>query len=162
MVGVLFLGSFTGLTVLRRQRPSMRFLLEGGVVTVIGIGFCLFGFPPHPILFLVVLYLLTMRVRWLVDAANVLANRGVTQLRMGEPEAAYFSIKGVIVEEPIKPAARYQAAGFYNLGVACLRTKRPQEAERHFRKAIEVMPGSLYALAAEKALARAAQGEGEG
>jgi tetratricopeptide (TPR) repeat protein len=188
LVGVLFLGSFTGLSVLRRQRPSVRFVVEGGVLTLVAVGLSLAGAPLHPILFLVVLYLLTMRVRVLVDAANVLTNRGryrgalkvldfalrlgpdpasrqialinrgVTQLRMGEPEAAYFTIKGVLLDEELKPAAHYQAAGFYNLGVACLRSKRPQEAERYFRKTIEVMPGSLYAIGAEKALKRASQG----
>lgn len=192
LVGALFLGSFTGLTVLRRQQPSLRFLVEGAVLTSCGIIAALAGAPLHPILFLVILYLLTMRVRLLVDAGNALSararhrgalrladlalrlgpdaasrqialiNRGVMQLRAGEAQAAYFTIKGALIDEPLKPAARYQAAGFYNLGVACLRSDRPQEAERYFHKAIEIMPGSLYALGAEKALKRAAQGKKPG
>lgn len=186
LVGALFLATFTGLTLLRRQRPSVRFLVEGGILTAAAVVLCVFVGPVHPILFLVVLYLVTMRVRLLVDLSNVLAgrkrfraalavtgfglrlgpdpvsrqvaliSRGVTQLRMGEPQAAYFTLKGVLVDEAVKPAARDQAAGFYNLGVACERTNRPQEADRCFRAAIEAMPSSIYALGAEKALKRAA------
>jgi len=86
---------------------------------------------------------------------------GVTHLRMREPEAACFTIKGVLLDKPVKPAARYQAAGFYNFGVAWLRSRRPAEAERYFREAIEVMPGSPYAIAADKALKRAAGGNAD-
>jgi tetratricopeptide (TPR) repeat protein len=186
LVGALYLAGFTGLSVLRRQRPSLRFLVEGGILTGAAVALCLLVAPPHPILFLVVLYLATMRVRLLVDLANLLAgrrrfraamgtldfalrlapdpasrqvaliNRGVTQLRMGEPQAAYFTLQGVLLKESLTPAARYQAAGFYNLGVACERTGRPLEAEQCYRKAIEALPGSIYALGADKALKRAA------
>jgi tetratricopeptide (TPR) repeat protein len=186
LVGVLFLGTFTGLTVLRRQKPSIRFLIEGGILTSAAVALCLLARPVHPILFLVILYLVTMRVRLLVDLSNVLTSRrrfpaalavpgvalrlgpdpasrqialisrGVTQLRMGEPQAAYFTLKGVLLEEHVRLAVRERAAGYYNLGVACERTARPQEAERCFRQTIETMPGSIYALGADKALKRGA------
>ena len=186
LIGALFMATFTGLTALRRQKPSIRFLVEGGILTVAAIALCLIGRPPHPILFLVILYLATMRVRLLVDLSNVLTgrkrfpaalamqsialrlgpdpasrqvaliSRGVTQLRMGDPQAAYFTLKGIMLEEKVKLAVRERAAGFYNLGVACERTARPQEAERCFRQTIEAMPGSIYALGADKALKRAA------
>jgi tetratricopeptide (TPR) repeat protein len=192
LIGALFLAAFTGLSVLRRQKPSLRFLVEGGILTAAAVALCFIAAPPHPILFLALLYLATMRVRLLVDLANVLAgrksfraamrtldfalrlapdpasrqvaliNRGVTQLRMGEPQAAYFTLHGVLLEEKLEPAARYQAAGFYNLGVACERTGRLQEAERCFRKTIELLPGSLYALGADKALKRAAERKAAG
>jgi tetratricopeptide (TPR) repeat protein len=192
LVGAVFLAGFTGLSVLRRQKPSLRFLVEGGILTAAAVALCFVAAPPHPILFLVVLYLATMRVRLLVDLSNLLANRrrfraalrvldfalrlapdpasrqialinrGVTQLRMGEPQAAYFTLQAVLLKETLTPAARYQAAGFYNLGVACERTGRLQEAERCFRKTIELLPGSLYALGADKALKRAAERAGGG
>jgi Tfp pilus assembly protein PilF len=184
LVGALFLAGFTGLTLARRQKPSPRFLIEGGIITVLGVVAVLVGVRLNPILFLVILYLLTMRVRLLVDAGNfftnrrkfaaalslfrlalrlgpdaasrqlVLINRGVTQLRMGQPENAYFSLRAVMLDEEVRLAARHLAAGFYNLGVASLRTGRKQEATGHFRKAIEILPGSIYAYAAEKALKR--------
>jgi len=108
------------------------------------------------------LRLLGFALRLAPDPASrqiAVINRGVTQLRMGEPQAAYFTLQAVLLGElgeSLKTASRYQAAGFYNLGVACERTGRPQEAERCFRKAIEVLPGSIYALGADKALKRAA------
>jgi tetratricopeptide (TPR) repeat protein len=187
LVGVLFLATFTGLTLLRRQKPSIRFLVEGGVLTAAAVALCVFVGPVHPILFLVILYLATMRVRLLVDLSNVLTgrrrfrealavqgfamrlgpdlasrqialiSRGVTQLRMGEPQAAYSTLQGVLLKEKVKLAVREQAAGFYNLGVACERTNHPQEAERCFRKTIEALPSSIYALGANKALKRAAE-----
>jgi tetratricopeptide (TPR) repeat protein len=187
LVGALYLAGFTGLSVLRRQKPSLRFLVEGGILTGAAVALCFLYVPPHPILFLVLLYLATMRVRLVVDLANLLAGRGrfraalrlldfalrlapdpasrqialikrgVTQLRMGEPQAAYFTLQAVMLKESLRTAARYQAAGYYNLGVACERTGRAQEAERCFRTAIQVLPGSLYALGADKALKRAAE-----
>jgi tetratricopeptide (TPR) repeat protein len=187
LIGVLFLGCFTGLAALRRQKPSIRFLVEGGMLTAAAVALCVFVEPIYPILFLVILYLVTMRVRLLVDLSNVLTSRrrfraalavqgfamrlgpdlasrqialisrGVTQLRIGEPQAAYFTLKGVLLEGQIKLAVREQAAGYYNLGVACERTARPQEAERCFRAAIEALPSSIYALGADKALKRAAE-----
>ena len=187
LVGALYLAGFTGLSVLRRQKLSLRFLVEGGILTGAAVALCFLNLPPHPILFLVLLYLATMRVRLVVDLANLLAgrgrfraalglldfglrlapdpasrqialiNRGVTQLRMGEPQAAYFTLQAVLSKESLKTAARYQAAGYYNLGVASERTGRVQEAERCFRMAIQVLPGSLYALGADKALKRAAE-----
>jgi tetratricopeptide (TPR) repeat protein len=184
LVGVLFLAGFSGLTLARRQKPSLRFLIEGGIITALGVAAVLAGVALNPILFLVILYLLTLRVRLFVDAGNlltarrkynaalslfrlalrlgpdaasrqiVLINRGVTQLRMGEAESAYFSLKAVLLDEEARLAARYLAAGYYNLGVACLRTGRQPEAVSHFRKAVEILPGSIYAYAAEQALKR--------
>lgn len=184
LVGALFLAAFTGLTVLRRQKPSVRFLLEGGILTAAAIALGFAGPPVHPILFLVILYLVTMRVRLLVDLSNVLTARGrfaaalavqrfavhlgpdpasrqiaeiargVTQLRMGDPPSAYFTLRGVLLEERVRLAVRERAAGYYNLGVACERTSRREEAERSFRQAMEALPGSIYALGAEKALNR--------
>jgi len=184
LVGALFLAAFTGLTVLRRQKPSVRFLVEGGILTAAAIALSLAGLPLHPILFFVILYLATMRVRLLVDLSNVLTarrrfaaalamqrfamhlgpdpasrqiteiSRGVTQLRMGDPQSAYFTLKGVLLEEQVRLAVRERAAGAYNLGVACERTSRREEAERSFRRAMEILPGSIYALGAEKALSR--------
>jgi tetratricopeptide (TPR) repeat protein len=184
LVGVLYLAAFSGLSLLRRQRPSLRFTVEVAVLTALGAALPLLSVRLGPILFLVVIYLLTMRVRLVVDVGNFLTargrfrqalalfrlalrlgpdsagrqivaiNRGVTQLRMKEPEAAYLTLKAVLIDEQSRPGARYLAAGFYNLGVACLRVGRRQEAISSFHKAIESLPGSIFAQAAAQALKR--------
>jgi tetratricopeptide (TPR) repeat protein len=184
LVGAVYLAAFSGLALLRRQRPSLRFTVEVAVLTAVGAVLPLASVPLGPILFLVALYLLTMRVRLVVDVGNYLTsrgrfrralalfrlalrlgpdragrqivaiNQGVTQLRMKDPEAAYRTLKAVLVDEESKPGARYLAAGFYNLGVACLRVGRREEALSSFRKAIEALPGSIFAAAAEQALKR--------
>jgi tetratricopeptide (TPR) repeat protein len=184
LVGLLFLLGFGGLSYLRRQGLSTRFAVEGIVVTAIGAALPLASIPLHPALFLLALYLVTMRVRLLVDVANwltsrgrysqalelyrlslrlgpdavsreiVLINRGVTQLRMKDPEAAYLSLTQALANQSVQPGAKYLAAGYYNLGLASRRTGREAEAIRRFNEAIDAMPNSIYAYGARQALKR--------
>ncbi len=77
LVGLLYIVLFGGLSLLRREGLSNRFAIESVVVTLIFAGLT-FLFPQriNPILFLIVLYLVTMRVRILVDVAIFFARRG--------------------------------------------------------------------------------------
>ena len=184
LVGLLYLLGFGGLSFLRRQGLSARFAIEGLIIAAIGVLLPLASVPVHPVLFLVVIYLVTMRVRLLVDLGNwfasrgqyeqalglyrfslrlgpdavshqiVLINRGVTQLRMQEPEAAYATLTEALTEEEVQPGAKYLAAGHYNLGLACRRTGREAEAIRHLNRAIDTLPTSIYAHGARQALKR--------
>jgi tetratricopeptide (TPR) repeat protein len=181
LVGVLYILGFGALSFVRRQGLSTRFLVEGLIITVAGVVLVL-AVPLHPVAFLIVLYLVTMRVRILVDVGNlftsrqwyeqalalfrlalrlwpdaigrqiVLINRGVTQLRMQEPEAAYLTLAKALAEEQLRPGAKYLAAGYYNLGLACRRTNREAEAIRRFYEAIDTLPHSIYAHGARLAL----------
>ena len=182
LIGLLYLLGFGALSIGRRQGLSLRFAIEGLIVTAAGAALAFAALPVHPLLFLVVLYLITMRVRLLVDLGNwfsargrhqralalyrlalglwpdtasrqiVLINRGVVQLRMQEPEEAYRTLKEALANEQVRPGARYLAAGYYNLGLACRRTGREPEAVRHLNEAIDSLPNSIYARAAERAL----------
>jgi len=182
LVGLLYLLGFGALSFMRRQGLSARFSIEGIIVTAGGAALALASVPVHPILFLLIIYLFTMRVRLLVDLGNwfasrgryeqaldlyrfalrlrpdavsqqiVLINRGVTQLRMQEPEAAHLTLEEVLADENVRPGARYLAAGYYNLGLACRRTGREAEAIRHFNETIDVFPTSIYAHGARQAL----------
>jgi tetratricopeptide (TPR) repeat protein len=184
LVGLIYLLGFGGLSYLRRQGLSIRFAVEGLIVTAIGAALALASIPLHPALFLLALYLVTMRVRLLVDVGNwltgrgrysqaldlyrvslrlgadavgreiVLINRGVTQLRMKEPEAAYLSLTEALANKCVQPGAKYLAAGYYNLGLACRRTGREPEAIRRFNEAIDTLPNSIYAHGARQALKR--------
>jgi len=186
LVGLLYLLGFGALSFVRRQGLSTRFAVESLIVTAVGAGLAFASVPLHPVLFLLIVYLVTMRVRLLVDLGNwltsrerygqalslfqfalrlgpdgvsrqiVLINRGVTQLRMREPETAYLTLKEALANEDTRPGARYLAAGQYNLGLACRRTGREAEAIRHFNEAIDSSPGSVYAHGARRALKQAA------
>jgi tetratricopeptide (TPR) repeat protein len=182
LIGLLYLLGFGGLSFLRRQGLSIRFAIEGLAITAIAALLPLVSLPVHPVLFLVVVYLVTMRVRLLVDLGNwfasrgqyeralgiyrsalhlgsdvvshqiVLINRGVAQLHMQRPEDAYATLSAALAEEDVQPGAKYLAAGYYNLGLACRRTEREAEAIRNFNRAIDTLPTSIYAHGARQAL----------
>jgi tetratricopeptide (TPR) repeat protein len=187
LVGVLYILGFGALSFVRRQGLSTRFLIEGLIITAIGVALTLVSVPLHPVLFLAIIYLTTTRVRLLVDLGNlftnrqqykqalaifrlalrlwpdttsrqiVLINRGVTQLRMQEPEAACLTLKEALADEESRQGAKYLAAGYYNLGLACRRTNREAEAIRHFNQAIDTLPHSIYAHGAKQALKKKSQ-----
>jgi tetratricopeptide (TPR) repeat protein len=182
LVSLLYLLGFGALSFMRRQGLSTRFAVEGLIVAAVGVVLTLASVPVNPVLFLAVIYLVTMRVRLLVDLSNwlaskgrfgqalglyrfalrlgadavsrqiVLINHGVTLLRMQEPEAAYLTLSDAMAEEELRPGAKYLAAGYYNLGLACRRTGREAEAIRHFNEAIDSLPTSIYAHGAKQAL----------
>lgn len=187
LVGVLYILGFGALSYVRRQGLSGRFLIEGLIITVVGVALTLVSVPLHPVLFLATIYLATMRVRLLVDLGNLLTNRqqygqalalfrvalrlwpdaigrqivlinqGVTQLRMQEPETAYLTLSGALANEEARQGAKYLAAGYYNLGLACRRTDREAEAIRRFNQAIDTLPNSIYAHGARQALKKKSQ-----
>jgi tetratricopeptide (TPR) repeat protein len=183
-VGLLYMLGFGALSYVRRQGFSTRFIVEGLIVTGIGAALPLASVPVSPLILLVVVYAVTMRVRLLVDVGNwfasrkryepslnlyqlalrlgtdavtrqiVLINHGVTLLRMQDPEAARAILQEALSNEELKPGAKYLAAGYYNLGIACQRTGREAEAIRHFNEAIDILPNSIYAHGARQALKR--------
>jgi tetratricopeptide (TPR) repeat protein len=180
--GILYVLGFSVLTLLRRQRVPIQFAIEGLIITGIAAVIAATVMPVDPFLFLIIIYLVTMRVRLLVDLGNwftsrqkfdrslalfslalrlkpdetsnriVLINRGVTLLRMQRPEEAYTTLKEALSDITLRPGAKYLAAGFYNLGLACRRTGREDEAIQHFNEAINKLPNSIYAYGARQAL----------
>jgi tetratricopeptide (TPR) repeat protein len=187
LVGVLYILGFGALSFVRRQGLSTRFLIEGLIITAVGVALTLVSVPLYPVIFLIVLYLVTMRVRLLVDLGNlftsrqqyeralalfrtalrlwpdaigrqiVLINQGVTQLHMQDPETAYLTLNEALANEEIRQGAKYLAAGYYNLGLACRRTGREAEAIRRFNEAIDTLPHSIYAHGARQALKKKSQ-----
>lgn len=181
LVGILYILGFGALSYVRRQGLSNRFIAEGLAITAVG-ALLAFAIPLQPVPFLAIIYLVTMRVRLLVDVGNwlvsrrqynralalyrlalrlwpdasgrqiVLINRGVAQLRMQDPETAYRTLSEALAYEVVRPGTKHLAAGYYNLGLACRRTGREAEAIRHFNEAIDTLPNSIYAHAARQAL----------
>lgn len=77
LIGLLYVLLFGALSFFRRERLSMRFMIEGLLITAIGAGTAaLTGSAFYPAFFVAALYIITMRVRLLVDLGNLLARRG--------------------------------------------------------------------------------------
>lgn len=186
LVASLYTLVFGLLGWVRREGLSIQFALEvlGLTVLLVG-GSWLLGIPLNPFLFLLLLYLITMRSRLVVDLANLLAtrerydaafrlynlglawwpdtasrlivlvNQGAAQLRSGRLDAAIQTLEGVLADEQrSRLGLKYEAACHYNLGYAHERKGEEGRAVSHYNEAIEVMPGSAYAQAAEVALKR--------
>ncbi|MCX7682417.1 MAG: hypothetical protein N2508_10755 [Anaerolineae bacterium] len=181
LVGFLYILGFNTLSYLRHQGLSSRTTLEGLLLTVVGTALAM-AIPVHPLIFLLLLYLITMRVRILIDLGNSVARRGqparalrffelslrlgpdpwswhVAQInraaaliQTGKPEEAYQILLPIVTGPEVQLGVKYQAAACYNLGLACRRTGREAEAIRRFNEAIDALPASIYAHAARKAL----------
>jgi hypothetical protein len=81
LIGLAYVVLFGGVALLRREGLSLRFAIESAVITVVVSGVtALTSAPVDPILFLILLYLITMRVRILVDLGVMLARQGKTAL----------------------------------------------------------------------------------
>jgi tetratricopeptide (TPR) repeat protein len=76
IVGLAYVVIFGGLALLRREGLSLRFAVESIVLTILVAALALAGVGVHPVIFLFILYLVTMRVRLLVELATIFAKRG--------------------------------------------------------------------------------------
>jgi len=183
LTGLLFILVFGGLSAVRGQRLSLQFALEGLALTAIATAFIfLAGIPVNPVLFLVVIYLVTMRTRWLVDLGNFLSRRrqhsaglaafslaqrlwpdavgrmlarigtGVAHLNAGDPESAIAVMRETLGDMPEGISSRYEAGCRYNLGLAYRRAGREKEANLEFRRVLAADQNSLFATGARAAL----------
>lgn len=77
LIGLIYIVVFGAMTLLRREGLSTRFAVESLCLTAIAyILVVLTAVQIHPVIFLLILYIVTMRVRILVDVANTFAGRG--------------------------------------------------------------------------------------
>jgi tetratricopeptide (TPR) repeat protein len=189
IIGFLFILVFGGVGYLRREGLSIQFALESlGLIVIMVGGSWLMGIRLNPFLFLILLYLITMRSRLVVDLANiltrrgnydlafrlydlglawwpdgasrliVLTNKGAAQLHKGQVEEAIATFKSVLEEEK-QPSLgiKYEAACRYNLGYAYERKGQDAQAVLQYNEVIDLLPGSVYAQAAQAALRRRKQ-----
>jgi tetratricopeptide (TPR) repeat protein len=76
LICCLYIIVFGGLSLLRKEGLSMRFALESvGFTALVSLISWVTGQWVHPVIFLFVLYIVTMRVRLLVDIGNMFARR---------------------------------------------------------------------------------------
>lgn len=181
LIALLYILAAGGLSVLRREGFSLQFAVEVIVVAGLLVIFSLFtGQVIHPVPFLIVIYLLTMRARLMVDLGNLLARRGhhqpatnvynlalklkpdglsrqivmldqaVHQLQQGQPAQATAMLEHLLTGPQMSP--KHEAAARYNLAVGYRRQGSEAKAIVEFNKAIDALPGSLYASRAQMAL----------
>jgi tetratricopeptide (TPR) repeat protein len=172
-----------GLSTLRREGLSFQFAVEVIIVASLLVGLSLIsGYAIHPVLFLTIIYLITMRVRLLADLGNLLAKRGyhnraskvyhlalnlrpdnpghqivalnqaVHRLKQGQLTDAIAILEDLVADPQNALSPKYEAAARYNLGVAYRRQGKEAKATVEFNKVIDVMPGSVYASGAQIAL----------
>src|SRR4030066_2487273 len=77
VIGLVYIVVFGGMALLRREGLSIRFAVESVCITAIAVILVVLSpIQIHPVLFLLLLYVITLRVRLLVDVANSFASRG--------------------------------------------------------------------------------------
>ena len=186
LLGFVFIVLFGALGWLRREGLSGRFAVEATVLTLVASGLtALTNFPTHPVAFLLIVYLLTMRVRLIVDVGNLLAqrgqfaqadrlyalamrlwpdgagrlvvqvNQGVSRLQQGALDEAIAIFKGVLQNAQGYLGIKYEAATHYNLGVAYRRKGMEAPATMEFNAVLDTWPVSEYARRAQLALEQA-------
>jgi len=129
---LLFALAFGALTWLRGEGLPGRFAWEVLGITAILLALSwMVGTPIHPVLFLVIIYVLTMRARLLVDLGNALCARGkyagaLSVLRLAQR----------LVSDPMS-----QTLVQINTGVVLIRQK-------HFEEAIQLLGDTLQSIPA--------------
>jgi tetratricopeptide (TPR) repeat protein len=99
-----------------------------------------------------------LSLSWWPDAPSrliVLTNRGAAEIRSGQVDTAIKTLEGVLeMERRARLGLKYEAACHYNLGYAYEKKGQDAKAVSQYNEAIDVLPGSLYAEAAQAALKR--------
>ncbi len=182
LIGMIYTLLFGGLSLLRREGLSARFASESLLLTLAFALFSvLFNLHTHPVLFLTLLYLVTMRVRLLIDLGTIFArqqhfataqriyqlagqlgtdsanrtalhlNQATLLLQRGQLEQAILALQ-TILEQPGSLSFKHEAACHYNLGVAWKRQGQNQRARQEFEAVIECWPASEFSRRAAAAL----------
>lgn len=156
LVACLFILLFGGLSLLRREGLSNQFAFEvlilTGIVLLVSWGT---GAPLNPILFLILIYLVSMRSRLLVDLANFLLMRG-------NWEAAESLYRLAL---RLKPDMSTRLIVLINYGIMRLRQGNLEEAIAMLREVLAAKPlgrlGLKYEAACRYNLALAYRRSGE-
>lgn len=127
-IGLFYIVVFGGMSVIQREGISTQFILEVLVITLlIAAGSYLTGSAANPILFLIFLYLLTMRGRLLVDLANLLSNRGRQRDAISALQLALRLI----------PDRATRLIVLVNVGIVQLRRQNPESAQALLEAVLE-------------------------
>lgn len=142
LIGLLYVLFFGALSFFRREGVSMRFTIEAVLLTAVVAGMvALTGATFNPAFFIFLLYVLTMRVRLLVDLGNVLARRGnhtaaeqmyAVATRLGPDETGRLLVR-------------------LNQGVLALHRNRPDDAVAAFRQVLAASDSGYLGVKSQSA-----------
>jgi len=128
LLGLFYSVLFALMAILRGEGFSMQFTLEGVILTlIIAAGDFFTASDVNPVLFLIFIYIFTMRSRLLVDLANLVSNRG-------RQRNAISILQTALRLYPDKSA---RLIIFVNMGIVQLRRKNPKSAQEIFEKVLE-------------------------
>ena len=128
MIGIGYIVVFGGLSLIRREGLSTQFAIESLAFTaLVAIVAWSTNTYVHPVLFLAVLYLFSMRGRLLVDLANLLSNRGRQRDAMNLLEIALRAF----------PDRATRLVILVNMGIVQLRRKNPQASQELFENVLK-------------------------
>jgi tetratricopeptide (TPR) repeat protein len=141
-IGLCYILIFGGMTLLRREGLSNQFAFEVlGATALIAAGSLLTGIPVNPILFLVFIYLLSMRARLLVDLANLLSGRGRQRDAISLLQLALR----------LFPDQSTRLVVLVNMGIVQLRRQNPGSAQALLEQTLEEAEGGGLGLKYEAA-----------
>lgn len=127
-IGLAFILVFGGMSLLRREGLSLQFALEVLGLTAVIEGLSLArGTTVNPVLFLAIIYLVSMRVRLLVDLANLVSSTG----RQGDALRLLRFAEHLLADRSSKLVA------WVNMGIVQLRRKNPASAESLFKSVLQ-------------------------
>ncbi len=186
LVGLAYALIFRLLAWMRKDAFSLQFILEAVVLTALAAALSFLGvLRLDPVLFVLLLYFLTMRSPLLVDLANLIARSGrfelaervyglASRLWPDEPARRVIAmnhgaalilqnriseaiplLEGVLEISGLSP--KHAAATHYNLGIAYRCQGDNQKSNKHLHEAIDAFPGSIYARRAQALLKKRAE-----
>jgi tetratricopeptide (TPR) repeat protein len=128
IIGVFFILVFGGLSLIRREGLSTQFAVEVLVATALVEAIAvLTNVVVDPLLFLIFIYLITMRGRLLVDIANALSSRGRQR----------DAIRLLQWAERLLPDRSTRMVIQVNMGIVQLRRKNPASAQELFEDVLK-------------------------
>ncbi|RPI86922.1 MAG: tetratricopeptide repeat protein [Chloroflexi bacterium] len=183
LLGFLYAVLFGFVSLLRRDALSVRFAVESILITLTAAALSYFtGTEYNPVFFLAVLYLITMRVRFIVDIGIFLAGQGklesaskvfefgmkifpdapgrtlvrlnqaILLLHRGRADESIEALKELLTSGE-HLSPKNESAAHYNLALAYLKKNQESKAIDELNAVLSTHPGSIYARRAETRLA---------
>jgi tetratricopeptide (TPR) repeat protein len=141
-LGLVYIVMFGGMSIIRREGLSIQFAFEVlGITALVLVGSLLSRSTVHPVLFLILVYLVSMRSRLLVDLANLLSARGRQRDAITVLQWAMR----------LYPDRSTQMIILVNMGIVQLRRQNPESAQALLESVLEEAKGGGLGIKYEAA-----------